>query len=305
MSANLLSMGAVDFGIIVDGARGHHREHRAALASPRARAQPSAAATSRERIYAAVAEVVRPTVFSLLIIIAAYLPIFLLERVEGRIFAPMANTVVAALIGALLFSLTLVPVLATFCLPQPDPAPRLAGAAPGAARPTSRRCAGPCARPRWSCSAACWRWLAAGARAVAPRLRVPARAQRGRAVPHLHAALEHQLDRGAQAGAAHHRDPRAATRRSTTVLSQLGRPEDGTDADADQQPGVLRPAEAARRSGRRSVGTLADVIARLQRRARRRSRASRSTSRSPSATTSTRTSPASSARSRSRSTATT
>src|SRR5262249_60757840 len=73
----------------------------------------------RDRIYEAVAEVVRPTMFSLLIIIAAYLPIFLLERVEGRIFAPMANTVVAALIGAMLVSLTLIPVLASFCYRRP------------------------------------------------------------------------------------------------------------------------------------------------------------------------------------------
>src|SRR5690606_6553757 len=62
----------------------------------------------------AVREVVRPTVFALLIIIAAYLPIFLLQRVEGRIFAPLAHTVVAALVGGLVFSVTLVPVLATF-----------------------------------------------------------------------------------------------------------------------------------------------------------------------------------------------
>src|SRR5207248_3350871 len=54
-----------------------------------------------------------------LIIIAAYLPIFLLERVEGRIFAPMANTVVAALVGALVFSVTLVPVLATIAYRRP------------------------------------------------------------------------------------------------------------------------------------------------------------------------------------------
>src|SRR5262249_43497679 len=67
------------------------------------------------RVRLAVNDVVRPTMFSLLIIIAAYLPIFLLERVEGRIFAPMANTVVAALVGALLFSVTVVPVLATVC----------------------------------------------------------------------------------------------------------------------------------------------------------------------------------------------
>jgi cobalt-zinc-cadmium resistance protein CzcA len=58
----------------------------------------------------------RPTLFSLGIIIVAYLPIFTLERVEGRIFAPMANTVASALVGALLLSLTLVPVLSALLL---------------------------------------------------------------------------------------------------------------------------------------------------------------------------------------------
>src|SRR5215472_18022767 len=113
MSANLLSMGAVDFGVIVDGgvviieailvrfALAHRDESR--LAS----------------IQAATRSVVRPTVFALLIIIAAYLPIFLLERVEGRIFAPMANTVVSALAGALFFSVTLVPVLAALVYRKP------------------------------------------------------------------------------------------------------------------------------------------------------------------------------------------
>src|SRR5262249_14938825 len=64
----------------------------------------------------AAAEVGRPTVFSILIIILAHLPIFTLQRHEGRIFAPMAYTVVAALIGSLLFSLTLVPLLCLFLL---------------------------------------------------------------------------------------------------------------------------------------------------------------------------------------------
>ena len=72
-----------------------------------------------ERIRKATQAVVRPTVFSLLIIIAAYLPIFMLERVEGRIFSPMANTVVAALAGALFFSVTLVPVLAALAYRKP------------------------------------------------------------------------------------------------------------------------------------------------------------------------------------------
>jgi heavy metal efflux system protein len=107
MSANLLSMGAVDFGVIVDGGVVIIEAILVALAVHEHR-------PVQERIRRASATVVRPTVFALLIIIAAYLPIFLLERVEGRIFSPMANTVAAALVGALLFSVTLVPVLASF-----------------------------------------------------------------------------------------------------------------------------------------------------------------------------------------------
>jgi cobalt-zinc-cadmium resistance protein CzcA len=110
MSANLLSMGAVDFGIIVDGAVVIVESivHRISVAPTRGRQE------LEDRVASATRAVLRPTVFALLIIIAAYLPIFLLERVEGRIFAPMANTVVAALAGALIFSISLVPVLATF-----------------------------------------------------------------------------------------------------------------------------------------------------------------------------------------------
>jgi cobalt-zinc-cadmium resistance protein CzcA len=116
MAANLLSMGAVDFGIIVDGAVvimeaiAHRMQqddfHQAEM-------------TPTEKIQRAVSDVARPTIFSLMIIIAAYLPIFLLQRVEGRIFAPMAHTVVAALAAGLVFSISLVPVLATFAYNKP------------------------------------------------------------------------------------------------------------------------------------------------------------------------------------------
>jgi cobalt-zinc-cadmium resistance protein CzcA len=111
MAANLISMGAVDFGIIVDGAVViiEAIAHRMSHASEADRELGPA-----ERVERAVRDVASPTVFSLLIIIAAYLPIFLLQRVEGRIFGPMAHTVVSALLGSLLFSITLVPVLATF-----------------------------------------------------------------------------------------------------------------------------------------------------------------------------------------------
>lgn len=109
MSANLLSLGAVDFGVIVDGGVVIIEAIIAALVLKDHNPLPV-----QQRIRKAANSVVRPTVFALLIIIAAYLPIFMLERVEGRMFSPMANTVAAALVGALLFSVTLVPVLASF-----------------------------------------------------------------------------------------------------------------------------------------------------------------------------------------------
>ena len=115
MSANLLSIGAVDFGIIVDGAvilveQIFHRvdEHEGEINSGRR--------TTADVVLGAAREVARPTMFSLMIIIAAYLPIFALQRVEGRIFGPMAHTVVSALIGAMIFSFTLVPVLSVITL---------------------------------------------------------------------------------------------------------------------------------------------------------------------------------------------
>lgn len=118
--ANLLSLGAIDFGIIVDGAvivvenifrhlsEGRHDAH-----SDRER--------FRDTILRATAEVGRPTFFSMLIIIAAHFPIFTLQRHEGRIFAPMAWTVTSALVGSLLFSLTLVPLLCFLFLRRPLP----------------------------------------------------------------------------------------------------------------------------------------------------------------------------------------
>jgi len=114
MSANLLSMGAVDFGIIVDGGVVIVEAILARMALAR-----SSGETVEKTIREATTSVVRPTVFALLIIIAAYLPIFLLQRVEGRIFSPMANTVVSALAGALFFSVTLVPVLAALVWRKP------------------------------------------------------------------------------------------------------------------------------------------------------------------------------------------
>jgi cobalt-zinc-cadmium resistance protein CzcA len=111
--ANLLSLGAMDFGIIVDGAV-IVVENVFRRLSEQKNAQSKSA--FRTTILEATAEVGRPTFFSMLIIIAAHIPIFTLQRHEGRIFSPMAWTVTSALIGSLLFSLTLVPLLCYFLL---------------------------------------------------------------------------------------------------------------------------------------------------------------------------------------------
>ncbi|MCZ2498670.1 CusA/CzcA family heavy metal efflux RND transporter [Xylophilus sp. Kf1] len=111
--ANLLSLGAMDFGIIVDGAVIVIENVMHRLSEKREDMKP---AERRETIIAAVNEVGRPTLFSMLIIIAAHIPIFALQRHEGRIFQPMALSVTTALIGSLIFSLTLVPLLAYWML---------------------------------------------------------------------------------------------------------------------------------------------------------------------------------------------
>lgn len=111
--ANLLSLGAMDFGIIVDGAVIVIENIFRNLSM---RSQGRDRESIRSTIIEATVQVGRPTLFSMLIIIIAHIPIFTLQRQEGRIFAPMAYTVISALVGSLLFSLTLVPLLAFYLL---------------------------------------------------------------------------------------------------------------------------------------------------------------------------------------------
>ncbi|MCK8138046.1 efflux RND transporter permease subunit, partial [Pseudoalteromonas sp. 2CM28B] len=109
VSANLMSLGALDFGLIVDGAviivensvrrlaQAQHNGHRQDL---------------RERlntVFEATSEVIRPSLFGVAIITVVYIPIFTLTGVEGKMFHPMAATVVMALISAMILSVTLVP----------------------------------------------------------------------------------------------------------------------------------------------------------------------------------------------------
>lgn len=110
ISANLMSLGAIDFGTIVDGSVVmvenciHHlesdRSNRSVL----------------EIVHAAAHEVAKPVIFGVLIIMAVYIPIFTLEGLEGRMFRPMAVTVVAALAGSLFLALFVVPTLCTYVL---------------------------------------------------------------------------------------------------------------------------------------------------------------------------------------------
>lgn len=109
--ANLLSMGTIDFGILLDGAVILVENAYRHLAEERPSPDEVPATVGR-----AAKEVVRPTLFSLAIIVAAMLPIFTLERVEGRIFRPMALTYAFALLGALVFTLTCVPALTAVLL---------------------------------------------------------------------------------------------------------------------------------------------------------------------------------------------
>jgi heavy metal efflux system protein len=114
--ANLLSLGAMDFGIIVDGAVIVVENVFRTLGERPKDAPLLDRASARSLILDATVQVGRPTLFSMLIIIIANVPIFTLQRHEGRIFAPMAYTVSSALIGSLLFSLTLVPLLCFYLL---------------------------------------------------------------------------------------------------------------------------------------------------------------------------------------------
>jgi cobalt-zinc-cadmium resistance protein CzcA len=107
--ANLLSLGALDFGMIVEGAIVMVENIVRLLSHP----GRDAIETVPQKISRAAFEVQRPVFYSILIIIVAYVPIFTLQAVEGRLFKPMAWTVAFALLGALLFSLFVGPVLAS------------------------------------------------------------------------------------------------------------------------------------------------------------------------------------------------
>ena len=110
VSGNLMSLGALDFGLTVDGAVVMSEHTIAALALM------TGTGSLKERVRSSCTEVARPLFFGVGIIIAVYLPLLALTGLEGKMFRPMAMTVVYALLGSMLLSFTLIPVLLSFVL---------------------------------------------------------------------------------------------------------------------------------------------------------------------------------------------
>ncbi|MDI3290491.1 CusA/CzcA family heavy metal efflux RND transporter [Polyangium sp. 15x6] len=112
IAGSLMSLGAIDFGLVVDSSVIMVEN------ATRRLAEDKGARSTLEVVRDAALEVRKPTMFGELIIMIVYLPILFLEGVEGKLFRPMALTVIFALAGSMLFSLTLMPVLASFFLPR-------------------------------------------------------------------------------------------------------------------------------------------------------------------------------------------
>jgi heavy metal efflux system protein len=222
--ANLLSLGALDFGMVVDGAVVMVENILRNLVSEQQSPQ-----SIPERIRAAAHEVQRPVFYAIAIIVTAYLPIFTLQQVEGRLFRPMAWTVAFALLGALGFSILIAPVLASLLfrrLPRERRNPVL-----GWITARYRRALTWTVRHRWAmlgtsvAAICCSLWLLTGQRIGSeflPHLDEGAIWLRGTSAPStgLTAGTD-IMDRT--------RILLAAFPEVNQVVAQVGRPDDGTD----------------------------------------------------------------------------
>ncbi|WP_305805309.1 CusA/CzcA family heavy metal efflux RND transporter [Stenotrophomonas sp. YIM B06876] len=229
--ANLLSLGAMDFGIIIDGAVivTEHIVARLALLPP-----GSDRKTRYSTVLSATSEVGRPTFFSMLIIIAAHIPIFTLQRHEGRMFAPMAYSVTSALIGALLLALTLVPLLCYWWLgreKKPARANPLMQRLSSAYQPLLERAL---ARPRAVALAALA--ILAVTLTLGTRLGSEFLPELDEGSIWLTATLDPSTSLGeAQTQSKHIRALVGSLPEVSTIVAKLGRPEDGSDAKGANQ----------------------------------------------------------------------
>ena len=221
--ANLLSLGALDFGMIVEGAIVMIENIVRLLSHPGVHPEETVA----QKIKRAAHEVQRPVFYSITIIVTAYVPIFTLQRVEGRLFRPMAWTVSFALAGALLFSMFLGPVLASIVFPKGtkewrNPVMSFLTRVYGKALGTAIR----------------WRWATAGVAILALGGTVLiARTIGSEFLPHLDegaiwARGTLATSMGPSEGIRIMNEARvkfAKFPEVTKVVSQIGRPDDGTD----------------------------------------------------------------------------
>ncbi len=222
-SANLLSIGAVDFGILVDGAIFMVENIFRQLA-----AREGAPVNIREIIQAAAAEVDRPLFYAVAVIVASFMPIYVLSGPSGTLFKPMADTMILALIGSLIVTLTLLPVLCSWFMRKGVRERR--NRAFGAIKSHYAKWLDFCLARPWSTTAA------SGVLLLAALL----------LVPHIGAEFMPQLDEGALWVRATMpytisfdesakivpkvREILAAFPEVTTVASEHGRPDDGTDS---------------------------------------------------------------------------
>jgi cobalt-zinc-cadmium resistance protein CzcA len=244
--ANLLSMGAIDFGILLDGAVILVENAYRHLAEEQPPPEEVAHVVGR-----AAKEVVRPTLFSMAIIAAAMMPIFTLERVEGRIFRPVALTYGFALGGALFFTMTTVPALTAVLLKhrkvtEKDPAFLLW------LRARYLKLLQMALRLPWV-PVGFGLLLLFGAGALVPRLGAEFLPEMNEGDIHVTVTMPSavSLERGAEVL----RDVRLALMRFPEVkdvLTEQGHPEDGTDDEAPNQSEtfVIMKAEAEWKTGR-------------------------------------------------------
>jgi cobalt-zinc-cadmium resistance protein CzcA len=125
VSGNLMSLGAIDFGLIVDGAviiveNVIRRLSQKALKVPHESENTEGLTPADTNIFKATTEIMQSAVFGSIIIMLVYVPLLLLQGIEGKMFKPMALTVIFALIGALILSLTYVPVMASIFMKKTD-----------------------------------------------------------------------------------------------------------------------------------------------------------------------------------------
>ncbi len=222
-SANLLSIGAVDFGILVDGAIFMVENIFRQIAARRGRAL-DVAAIIRE----AAAEVDRPLFYAVAVIVASFLPIYVLAGPSGTLFKPMADTMIFALVGSLIVTLTLLPVMCSWFM-RKGVRERRNGAFEAIQTLYTRGLDRCLARPKATALASAA--LLAGSLLLIPRIGAEFMPHLDEGALWVRATMPYTISFDEAAKIAPQvRDVLRSFPEVTTVTSELGRPDDGTDS---------------------------------------------------------------------------